>query len=332
MSGRLLDEDPELAYKYSQEALRRAGRIDVVREAAGIAAYVTERYAEALRELRTVRRLTGSNEHLPLMADAERGLGRPEKALELANSPEADTLDNFGKVELAIVASGARADLGEYDAALATLDKLPPLEGDLALRVLMARAAVLQAAGKFDEAKELLSDFDEDELDRAAGNVPDPIYVYETFEEPAEDEEPAEGENLAENEQLDDDEQLASDEDSGEDDEPGEDDGPITRVEATITAPSENPDLKATWIPAPEGANDELHARLEREQGTSELNLAAMRTTHPRPVGFDEPVESAANQAFDNDDLRVVHFDDDEDDPEVVDDDYIVRDSDGEVW
>ena len=189
MSGRFLDYEPELAYQYAQEALRRASRIDVVREAAGIAAYVTERYSEALRELRTVRRLTGSSEHLPLMADAERGLGRPEKALELVNSPEAETLTKLQKIELAMVAAGARADLGQFDAALATLDRLPRLEGDTALRVLIARATVLQAAGRDEEAKELLSDFDANDLDRAAGNIPDEVTVFDLLEDADDDDE-----------------------------------------------------------------------------------------------------------------------------------------------
>ncbi|MCL1799902.1 MAG: hypothetical protein FWG25_00860 [Promicromonosporaceae bacterium] len=201
MSGRFLDYEPELAYQYAQEALRRASRIDVVREAAGIAAYVTERYSEALRELRTVRRLTGSSEHLPLMADAERGLGRPEKALELVNSPEAETLTKLQKIELAMVAAGARADLGQFDAALATLDRLPRLEGDTALRVLIARATVLQAAGRDEEAKELLSDFDANDLDRAAGNIPDEVTVFDLLED-ADDDEPG----------GDDDERAADDE------------------------------------------------------------------------------------------------------------------------
>ena len=53
------------------------------------------------------------------MADCERGLERPERAIALAASPEAETLDASAKVELAIVVSGARGDLGELDAALA---------------------------------------------------------------------------------------------------------------------------------------------------------------------------------------------------------------------
>jgi hypothetical protein len=190
MAGRLLDVDPERAYEHAQAAVRRGGRVDVVREAAGIAAYRTGRYADALRELRTVRRLNGSSEHLPIMADAERGLGRPERAVALATSPEADTLTGTGRIELALVLSGARADLGEHDAALAVLDKIPAQQGDMALRVLQARAAVLEASGRTAEAAALLADVDSEALDRAAGNVlpEEDVVVYDTFDEEAEDE------------------------------------------------------------------------------------------------------------------------------------------------
>jgi tetratricopeptide (TPR) repeat protein len=188
MAGRLLDVDPELAYEHAQAAVRRGGRIDVVREAAGLAAYRTGRYAEALRELRTVRRLNGSSEHLPIMADAERGLGRPERAVALAASEEAGTLDAVGRTELAIVASGARSDLGEHDAALAVLDRIPASErqGDLGLRVLQARAIALEAAGRHDEAETLLADVDPDELERVSGmSLEEDVVVYDVYDEEA---------------------------------------------------------------------------------------------------------------------------------------------------
>lgn len=188
MAGRLLDVDPELAYQHAQAAVRRGGRIDVVREAAGLAAYRTGRYAEALRELRTVRRLNGSSEHLPIMADAERGLGRPERAVALAASDEARTLDAVGRTELAIVASGARSDLGEHDAALAVLDRIPAAErkGDLGLRVLQARAIALEAAGRHDEAEKLLADVDPAELERISGAAQEEdVVVYDVYDEDA---------------------------------------------------------------------------------------------------------------------------------------------------
>jgi predicted negative regulator of RcsB-dependent stress response len=61
------------------------------------------------------------------MVDAERALGRPDRALELASTPEARTLARDEKVELAIVVSGIRRDQGQLDAAAAGL-KLPELD------------------------------------------------------------------------------------------------------------------------------------------------------------------------------------------------------------
>ncbi|MDF9878719.1 hypothetical protein [Cellulosimicrobium cellulans] len=184
MAGRLIDSDPELAYEHAQAAVRRAGRVDVAREAAGLTAYATGRYAEALRELRTVRRLNGSSEHLPIMADCERGLGRPERALALAASEEAATLDDVGRTELAIVVSGARVDLGELDAALAALEQVPAVgtRGELGARVLQARASVLELAGRTEEAAEILGGIDASLLAAVLGEEDD-VVVYDLTDE-----------------------------------------------------------------------------------------------------------------------------------------------------
>ncbi|WP_225754204.1 hypothetical protein [Actinotalea sp. Marseille-Q4924] len=157
MAGRLIDEEPELAYEHAQAAVRRAGRVDVVREAAAIAAYRTGRFAEALRELRTVRRLNGSDEHLPLMADCERGLGRPERAIALASDDSARALPPELQVEMAIVVSGARLDLAEPDAAVAVLSSplVRSATGEARLRVAQALVVALQAAGREAEAERL---------------------------------------------------------------------------------------------------------------------------------------------------------------------------------
>lgn len=154
MAGRLLEDEPELAYAHAQAAVRRGGRVDVVREAAGLAAYRTGRFAEALRELRTVRRLNGSSEHLAVMADCERGLGRPERAIALAASEEAEGISAETRVELAIVVSGARLDMGDPDAAVAVLAGVAdgPVKTVLAARVAQARSDALRAAGRVDEA------------------------------------------------------------------------------------------------------------------------------------------------------------------------------------
>lgn len=190
MVVQLIDVNPELAYEHAQAAVRSAGRVDVVREAAGLCAYRTGRYAEALRELRTVRRLNGSSEHLPVMADCERGLDRPERAIALAASPEAETLDPEAAVELAIVVSGARMDLGEPEAAHATLDALDLSRvGQLQrLRVLQAKARLLEATGRKEEADALVKDIDPKHLRAAVGGEePDEeVIVYDLFDLPQE--------------------------------------------------------------------------------------------------------------------------------------------------
>jgi tetratricopeptide (TPR) repeat protein len=121
MVGRLIDDDPEAAWQHALAARARAARIGVVREAAGLAAYRAGHYAQALAELRTARRLTGSDEHLPVIADSERALGRPERALTIAASPEIGKLDVEHRVEMLIVEAGARSDLGQKEAAVITL-------------------------------------------------------------------------------------------------------------------------------------------------------------------------------------------------------------------
>jgi tetratricopeptide (TPR) repeat protein len=151
-----LDEDPRLAWEYAQAAKRKAARVSVVREAAGVAAHASGHYAEALAELRAVRRMTGSDEHIALMADCERGLERPRKALELLASVSEDSLSEDARIESRIVAAGARRDLGQVDAALVTLT-IPALRStavtDWVGRLQYAYADTLAELGRFDEAR-----------------------------------------------------------------------------------------------------------------------------------------------------------------------------------
>ncbi|WP_052510823.1 hypothetical protein [Crystallibacter crystallopoietes] len=155
MAARLLDDEPELAFQHALAASRRGGRMAPVREAVGLTAYSAGHYGEALREFRTFRRISGSNVHLPVMVDCERGLGRPERALEMAKSEDAAELDAAGKVELAIVVSGARADLGQNEAAVSALE-IPQLDRNRAFsfspRLFRAYADALQAVGRGAEA------------------------------------------------------------------------------------------------------------------------------------------------------------------------------------
>ena len=155
MASQLIDEDPELAHQHALSASRRAGRIAIVRETLAITAYATGDYALALRELRTYRRISGKDDQIALMVDSERGVGRPDRALELGRSVDRSTLPTDVRVELAIAMSGARLDLGEPDRALLELD-IPELDPDRAFEwspgLFSARATVLEELGRSEEA------------------------------------------------------------------------------------------------------------------------------------------------------------------------------------
>jgi tetratricopeptide (TPR) repeat protein len=157
MAGRLVDDDPEQAYKHARTAQQLAPRLAATREALGLTAYLSDRYAEALAELRAARRITGSNHQWAVMADCERGLGRPEKALEMAQAPEAKELDKGTQIELRIVAAGARRDLGQVDAAVAMLqgvDLTPAHSEPWTARLRYAYADALLEADRETEARE----------------------------------------------------------------------------------------------------------------------------------------------------------------------------------
>lgn len=152
----LAAEDPELAHAHAEVAVRMASRVGAVREALGLTAYATGRWAQARSELRAARRMTGSDELLPVIADSERGLGHPDRALDIASSPESARLSLPGRVEMRIVAAGARRDLGQLDAAVVTL-QCPQLREDgrpWSARLQYAYADALVAAGRSDEATE----------------------------------------------------------------------------------------------------------------------------------------------------------------------------------
>jgi tetratricopeptide (TPR) repeat protein len=155
MVARLIDSDPQLAYRHAVSAARRAGRIAVARETLAVAAYTIGDFAMALRELRTYRRISGSNDQLPMMVDSERGLGRPDRALELGRSVDRTKLPSDVQAELAIAMSGARLDLGQLEAALAELH-IPQLDPNTAYSysadLFSAYAAVLEDLGRADEA------------------------------------------------------------------------------------------------------------------------------------------------------------------------------------
>lgn len=155
MVAALIDDDPALAHQHALSAERRAGRIAVVRETLAITAYKTGDFARALRELRTYRRLSGSDDQIALMVDSERGVGRPDRALEVGRAVDRAALPAGVRVGLAVAMSGAQLDLGDPERALQELD-IPELDPDRAFEwspaLFDARATVLEDLGRAEEA------------------------------------------------------------------------------------------------------------------------------------------------------------------------------------
>jgi len=158
-TGELLDEDPQLALAHARAARQSASRLACVREAVGVAAYHAGEYAEASRELRAYRRLSGRAEYLAVLADCERAAGRPDAALRLLSEAPRTHPGHPEWVEQQIVEAGARRDLGETDGAILVLrDALTAIrkgagvDADDLIRLRYAYADGLEAAGRMDEA------------------------------------------------------------------------------------------------------------------------------------------------------------------------------------
>ena len=151
----LLEDYPATAQQYAAVAKRMAGRNAAVRETLGMCAYQAGDFETALREFKAAGRISGRDDLVPLIADCERALGRPERALEIASAPV--TLNQADRVELRLVAAGARMDLGQPGAAARML-RGPLLGSDevgsMSARIKYVYASALLADHRADEARE----------------------------------------------------------------------------------------------------------------------------------------------------------------------------------
>ncbi|GAA1566870.1 hypothetical protein GCM10009827_105710 [Dactylosporangium maewongense] len=228
-TGQLLDDDPELALAHALVARRKASRIAVVREAAGLAAYHAGEWQTALGELRTYHRMTGRQTHIAVIADCERALGRPEKAIDLFRTADREKLTAEEIVELLIVAAGARGDMGQHDAAVAMLqvrELTSAPEAVWAARLRYAYADALLRAGRREEAREWFAraaDLDEDLATDAAERLLElDGIVLDGDEDDDEDDERALADDSAEDE--DDADDRDEDDDRDDEDDRDEDD------------------------------------------------------------------------------------------------------------
>ena len=185
----LIDQDPALALEHAKTAASRAGRIAFIRETLGVTAYTAGDFALALRELLGHRRATGSQDQLPLIVDSERGLGRPQRALDEGRSVDRNKLEASVRVNLAIALSGARLDLGQNDLALAELEirELDPSKVfDYSVALFWAYSDTLEILGKVEESKRwaTLAERAERALNPEATGEQEAISVIEEIEIP----------------------------------------------------------------------------------------------------------------------------------------------------
>ena len=155
MAGRLMYEDPAVSFQHALAASRKGGRLACVREAVALTAYAAGEYAEALREFRTYRRMTGDTTHLAAQVDCERALGRVQKALQLAADVSPDELEREARAELAMVVSGIHEERGDLQAARTALE-IPELDRrrgyPFSPRLFQRYADVLAASGEKQDA------------------------------------------------------------------------------------------------------------------------------------------------------------------------------------
>jgi tetratricopeptide (TPR) repeat protein len=176
-AGELLDVEPSVALAHALVARRLAARVAAVREAVGLAAYGAGQWQTAIGELRAYHRLSGRQTHVAVLADCERALGRPERAIDMFRAVERDQLSAEEWAELLIVAAGARADLAQRDAAVAMLQvRELASEEPWVARLRYAYADALLAVGRREEAREWFAraaEVDEDARTDAAERLLD---------------------------------------------------------------------------------------------------------------------------------------------------------------
>ena len=155
MAQRLLEDNPQAAYEHARYATSHAGRVAVVRETAGIAAYLAGHYSEALREIRAARRLSGIDLHRAIEVDCERALGNVDKALQAAKAADPRRLDEIERAELAMVVSSLRHEMGQTDLGLIIIEdaiRARPSDSDTLRRLHSVRADRLEELGRLREA------------------------------------------------------------------------------------------------------------------------------------------------------------------------------------
>jgi len=150
------DGDPEAAVKAARVAKRAAPRAASVREALGIALYQVGDFGGARTELAAAQRISGRQDLAAMLADIERALGRPERAVALFERVDRSKLEPDTAAELLLVAASAYGDLGQPASGVALIRRHARWPTELAdhhLRLAYAEGALAEQAGDLPRAR-----------------------------------------------------------------------------------------------------------------------------------------------------------------------------------
>ena len=145
------EDDLAEAINLAEQAKHIALRSATVRELLGLAYYRDGQFKQAAAELAAFRRLAGSTEQNPVLADCYRAMDKPERALELCDELD-DSVPEPIRYEGAIVAAGALTELGRIDEAIARIESLdlnPASAGQHHLRAWYVLGDLLERRGRF---------------------------------------------------------------------------------------------------------------------------------------------------------------------------------------
>ena len=149
------------------KAKKLSPRSSTIRELLGLAAYRSGGWEEALRELRTYRRLTGDLVHMPVEMDSLRALGRAEDVTKTWDRMQEHDLSPTVDNEARVVYASFLLDEGKPRDAWAVIKPgrliASPSPGELRRWFVAARVAL--AAGDKDAARKLVSALDDHEPD-----------------------------------------------------------------------------------------------------------------------------------------------------------------------
>ncbi len=162
-----VDERYPAALTELRKAKKLAPRSSTIRELLGLSAYRSGNWEEALRELRTFRRITGDLIHYPVEMDCLRALNRDQDVIKAWEKLQEFDISSTVNHEARVVFASFLLDQGRAREAWPVIKPgrlvASPTQGELRRWYVAARVAL--EAGDKDAARRLVAALDEQEPD-----------------------------------------------------------------------------------------------------------------------------------------------------------------------